>query len=181
MFRPQTKKFIKFSLVLLFTFSASVYPQFQRQNFQILGIAVEGNNTADASTIIANSGLKIGDEIEIPGDQTLNAIKRLWSLGLFKPNIEIVIDKKIETGVFLLIKVEEYPRMETYVIVGNDEIDESDLDKEINLRHMMKPLTYDELIEMVKKAGFESVQPFWQNYNFIGIIAIKKEQGKFSV
>ena len=55
------------------------------------------------------------------------------------------------------------------------------LDKEINLRHMMKPLTYDELIEMVKKAGFESIQPFWQNYNFIGIIAIKKEQGKFSV
>ena len=55
------------------------------------------------------------------------------------------------------------------------------LDKEINLRHMMKPLTYDELIEMVKKAGFESIQPFWQNFNFIGIIAIKKEQGKFSV
>ena len=55
------------------------------------------------------------------------------------------------------------------------------LDKEINLRHMMKPLTYDELIEMVKNAGFESIQPFWQNYNFIGIIAIKKEQGKFSV
>ncbi len=55
------------------------------------------------------------------------------------------------------------------------------LDKEINLRHMMKPLTYDELIEMVKKAGFESVQPFWQNFNFVGIIAIKKEQGKFSV
>ena len=45
----------------------------------------------------------------------------------------------------------------------------------------MKPLTYDELIEMVKKAGFESIQPFWQNFNFIGIIAIKKEQGKFSV
>ena len=55
------------------------------------------------------------------------------------------------------------------------------LDKEINLRHMMKPLTYSELLEMVEKAGFESVQPFWQNFNFIGIIAIKKEQGKFSV
>ena len=55
------------------------------------------------------------------------------------------------------------------------------LDKEVNLRHMMKPLTYQELIEMVQQAGFESVQPFWQNYNFVGIIAIKKSQGKFSV
>ena len=55
------------------------------------------------------------------------------------------------------------------------------LDKEVNLRHMMKPLTYSELIEMVQNAGFESVQPFWQNFNFVGIIAIKKSQGKFSV
>ena len=55
------------------------------------------------------------------------------------------------------------------------------LDKEVNLRHMMKPLTYSELIEMVEKAGFESVQPVWQNFNFVGIIAIKKSQGKFSV
>ena len=79
MFKPQTKNFIKFSIILIFTFCSSVYPQFQRQNYQILGISVEGNKTADASTIIANSGLKVGDEIEIPGDQTLNAIKRLWS------------------------------------------------------------------------------------------------------
>ena len=55
------------------------------------------------------------------------------------------------------------------------------LDKEVNLRHMMKPLTYSELIEMVQNAGFESVQPFWQNFNFVGVIAIKKSQGKFSV
>jgi len=55
------------------------------------------------------------------------------------------------------------------------------LDKEVNLRHMMKPLTYEELIEMVQQAGFESVQPFWQNFNFVGIIAIKKSQGKHSV
>ena len=55
------------------------------------------------------------------------------------------------------------------------------LDKEVNLRHMMKPLTYSELLEMVEKAGFESVQPFWQNFNFVGVIAIKKSQGKFSV
>ena len=55
------------------------------------------------------------------------------------------------------------------------------LDKEVNLRHMMKPLTYEELIDMIQQAGFESVQPFWQNFNFVGIIAIKKSQGKFSV
>ncbi|MDP3684602.1 MAG: hypothetical protein Q8S01_11800, partial [Ignavibacteria bacterium] len=53
------------------------------KTFKILGISVEGNTSADARTIVANSGLKIGDEIQIPGDQTIGAIKQLWSLNIF--------------------------------------------------------------------------------------------------
>jgi len=103
----------------------------QKENYKILGISVEGNKTADANTIIANSGLKVGDEIEIPGDQTLTAIKRLWKLGLFTSDLEIVIDKKINNGVFLIIKVDEYPRIEKYVFEGNDYLDDDDLDKAV--------------------------------------------------
>lgn len=55
------------------------------------------------------------------------------------------------------------------------------LDKEQNLRHLMKPLTYEEIIEMCRTAGFEIVQPFWQNFNFIGVICIKQAEGKFSI
>ena len=54
------------------------------------------------------------------------------------------------------------------------------LDKEQTLRHMMKPLTIDELVEMCRTAGFEIVQPFWQNFNFIGMLCIKEAEGKFS-
>ncbi|MBN1300877.1 MAG: outer membrane protein assembly factor BamA [Melioribacteraceae bacterium] len=97
-----------------------------------MGISVLGNKTADASTIIANSGLKVGGEIEIPGDQTLNAIKRLWALGIFKPNIEIVVEKKIDNGVFLQINLEEFPRIEKCIIIGNDEIDEDEIQKKIS-------------------------------------------------
>lgn len=46
------------------------------------------------------------------------------------------------------------------------------LDKEVQLRHMMKPNTKNELIKMCTDAGFET-QTFWQNYNFIGVIALK--------
>jgi len=49
-----------------------------QQTYKILGISVEGNKSADAATIIANSGLKAGNEIQIPGDHTLNAIRQLW-------------------------------------------------------------------------------------------------------
>jgi len=47
------------------------------------------------------------------------------------------------------------------------------LDKEVQLRHMMKPNTKTELYKMCEEAGFET-HTFWQNYNFIGLIALKK-------
>jgi len=50
--------------------------------------------------------------------------------------------------------------------------DKEILDKEIQLRHMMKPNIKVELYDMLKKAGFE-VHTFWQNFNFIGAIALK--------
>jgi len=50
--------------------------------------------------------------------------------------------------------------------------DKEILDKEVQLRHMMKPNTKTELYKMCTDAGFE-VHTFWQNFNFIGIIALK--------
>lgn len=96
-----------------------------------MGISVEGNTTADANTIIANSGLREGKEIEIPGDATNTAIKQLWKLGIFE-DVQIIIDKKLNDGVFLLIKVKELQRMEKAIIRGNDELDEDDISKEIS-------------------------------------------------
>jgi len=51
--------------------------------------------------------------------------------------------------------------------------DKEILDKEVQLRHMMKPNTKTELYEMFTSAGFE-VHNFWQNFNFMGAIALKK-------
>jgi tRNA (cmo5U34)-methyltransferase len=51
--------------------------------------------------------------------------------------------------------------------------DKEILDKEVQLRHMMKPNTKTELYNMFTNAGFE-VHNFWQNFNFIGAIALKK-------
>lgn len=47
------------------------------------------------------------------------------------------------------------------------------MDKERTLRHMMKPNTRSELIDMATNAGFEHVDSFWQNHAFTGFIAIK--------
>jgi len=133
--------------------STNVFSQLQKKNYKILGITVEGNTTADVSTIIANSGLKVGDEIEIPGDQTLNAIRRLWKLGLFTSDIQIEIEKKVGDGVFLVIKVNEYPRIEKYIFRGNDELDDEDLDKVVTFvsGQILKPQTIYKTVRDMKK------------------------------
>jgi outer membrane protein insertion porin family len=110
--------------------SISSFPQGTQKSYKILGISVEGNKSTDATTIIANSGLKVGSEIQVPGDQTLNAIRQLWTLNIFS-DIQIIIDREVTEGVFLLIKVQEYPRLERVVIEGNDEIDTDDIEQKI--------------------------------------------------
>jgi len=131
MLQTSPKKSLRY-FFLFFLFPLLMYAQTTRTSLKILGISVQGNKSADASTIIASSGLKVGDEIQIPGDQTMNAIKQLWSLNIFS-NVEILIDKQIADGVFLVIKVKEYSRFEKLVLIGNDEESTSDIEAKISL------------------------------------------------
>lgn len=124
--------FIKvFLLITFLIISNTSLAQLNQKNYKILGISVEGNSSTDATTIIANTGLSVGDEIQVPGDETVSAIKRLWSLGIFKPNIEIAVDKKVQNGIFLVIRVEEFPRIDKYYVEGNDDIGDDDINLKI--------------------------------------------------
>lgn len=86
---------IKFYILLTLFFIPFSFLLPQTQNSStILGLSVEGNKSAEASTIIANSGLKIGDEVTIPGDKTINAIKQLWALNIFS-DVQIVEERRV--------------------------------------------------------------------------------------
>jgi len=123
--------FLLLITTFLFTLNSMGISQ-KASTYKILGISVEGNVSADASVIIASSGLKIGDEIQVPGDATINAIKRILALNIFS-DVQLLKERQIGDGIFIQIKVEEYPRIEDFVFVGNDEISEKDLKKEVTL------------------------------------------------
>jgi outer membrane protein insertion porin family len=125
----------------------------QIQQYKILGISVEGNKSAETSAIIANSGLKLGDEITVPGEQTRTAITRLWALRIFS-DIEIDIESTVGDGIYLLIKVKEHPRLDKTEITGEDEISEDDLLKKINLLkgQIITPQEINRIVKTIKKA-----------------------------
>ena len=52
------------------------------KSYEIAGIRVEGINHVDDYIIIANSGLSIGERVEVPGAILTTATKRLRRQGL---------------------------------------------------------------------------------------------------
>lgn len=162
---------LKYLLIISFIFFNINLIGQQRDTYKVLGISVEGNKSSDVSTIIVVSGLKVGDEIQVPGDKTITAIKNLWALNIFS-DVQIVIDKQVNEGVFLIIKVKEYPRLEKVVIEGNDEIGESDIEKKITFLRgaILKPQEVAKLIQRInslyeEKGYFNTViTPVYYNY-----------------
>jgi outer membrane protein insertion porin family len=170
MFLHTLKNCIKYSFIILFAFS-NIYSQAQKVSYKVLGISVTGSKSADAQTIIANSGLKIGDEISIPGDQTNLAIKRLWNLGIFE-DAQILIEKRVDDGAFIQIAVKEYSRLEKIEIVGYDEVSESKINKLITIvrGQNLKPQEINrqviKILELYEEEGFLSAKATPEYYTF---------------
>jgi len=174
-------KHIKIYLItLLLIFSCLSFSQTITRSYKILGISVIGNKSADAAIIIANSGLKIGDEIQIPGDKTLNAIKQLWALNIFS-DVQIINDKQIADGIFLVIKVDEYPRLEKIIFEGNDEIDTDDLEKKVNFirGQILKPQEIAKLkqriIQSYEEEGYLNAVVDSKHYEFYTADTLESE------
>ncbi len=171
---------ISFLMLLLVAFTSVSLAQTATKSYKILGISVTGNKSADASIIIANSGLKVGDEIQVPGDKTLNAIKQLWSLNIFS-DVQIISEKQIADGIFLLIKVEEYPRFEKIIFEGNDEIDTDDLEKKVNLirGQILKPQEIAKLkqriLQMYEEKGYLNVDITSKYFEYYTADTLKDE------
>jgi len=123
--------------------------------YKILGISVE-NTTAGSSTepnaVIANSGLKVGDEIAVPGDQVHQAILRLWALKIFS-DVQILIENKLENAAYLLIKVREYPRFDNLEIRGADDVSEDDIRKKVSFTkgQILTPEDINKAVKKVKR------------------------------
>jgi outer membrane protein insertion porin family len=129
------KSALSFCVTLLLCFAgfspaAAQKSQTPQEIYKILGLSVEGNVLADPSAVIANSGLKAGDEVLIPGDQFAQAVRKLWGLRIFD-DVQVNIDRKVGNGLYIVIKVKELPRYERTEIKGNDELKESDIEKKI--------------------------------------------------
>lgn len=96
------------------------------KTFTISGFEVEGAESVTPNSVILHTGLAIGDDITIPSQDIPDAIHRLWDQNVFN-DVEISADKVIDDKIFLLIKVQERPRLFTYSFRGITKSQSEDL------------------------------------------------------
>ena len=80
------------------------------KSYEIAGIKVEGIDHVDDYVIVANSGLTVGERVNLPGDAITMATKRLWRQGLYS-KVQITADKIAGDKVWLTIHLMQQPRM----------------------------------------------------------------------
>lgn len=126
----------------------------QQNKIRITSIDVIGTTTAAPDVIIASSGLMAGGSYGI--EELGDAIRQIWSLGLFS-DVKLISDRETPDGIFLIIAVEEYPRLSKVVLEGNKKIKEDDIEEAIDMYpgQPLTPFLVYEAERLIKKLYYE--------------------------
>ena len=140
-------------LIVCVVMAAGAMAQQPAQRYPIIaGISVEGlTEGADMATVIAYSGLRIGQEAR--PDDLVMAVRNLWNRRTFK-DVRIERERETALGVFLVIRVTSMPRLRKMIISGNDELSSDEVTKAADRRQGDIISPYDEYLvrQAIKKA-----------------------------
>ncbi len=162
---------IVFSVLMLCLFldAPNAFAQSADQEYTILGLSVEGNVSGNAETIISQSLLHKGDKFVIPSDAFRRAIDRLWQQNIYSDvHIDIAkISPQTDgtTGVFIAIKVKEFPRVDSVIIEGNKHLSTTDIQKAYSFykNEFLRPWEVQGAKQKIKAAYIK------EGYNFVDI------------
>lgn len=102
------------------------------KKYEIAGITVEGTKFVDRTVLAMFSGLKVGDEITVPGDDIATAIRKIWDQGMFE-DVAINATNIVADKIFLQIVVQERPRVSKFSFNGIKKSEADDIRNKINL------------------------------------------------
>ncbi|MDN5200956.1 POTRA domain-containing protein [Fulvivirgaceae bacterium BMA10] len=100
--------------------------------YKIGGIKVKGTSQLDHNALISLSGLRVGDNVKIPGDAITGAIKKLWNQGIMD-DVSIHIEKIESNKVYLILQVKERPRLTRITFDGISKSHQDQLRSDVGL------------------------------------------------
>ena len=103
------------------------------KKYKIADIKVSGIKNYDDFVLIGFSGLSVGDEVTIPGDEITTAVKRFWRHGLFS-DVKILASKIEGDQVWLEIQLKQRPRISEVNYYGVKKGEREDLEMKLGLK-----------------------------------------------
>ncbi len=91
------------------------------EDYIVGGVTVSGVRFLDTNALIGISGLRVGQEVTIPGDAITTAVQKLWQQGLFS-DVRISIQRVVADTVYLDIKLQERPRISSVKLNRTEKI-----------------------------------------------------------
>ena len=131
--------------------------------YEIGGITVSGAKHLNNSALITISGLVVGEEIKIPGDNISSAISKLWKQGLFS-DVDISIEKIVENLVFLNIALTEHSRLSKFKFKGK--ISKSDI---TTLKEDLKLMRGKVLTQNLINNSINTIRSFYIDKGFYNV------------
>ncbi|MBD5204485.1 MAG: outer membrane protein assembly factor BamA [Bacteroidales bacterium] len=102
------------------------------RTYEIAGIEVKGVPNIEDYVIIGYSGLSVGDQVQIPGDDITNAVKRFWRQGLYS-KVQIKVAKIAGDKAWLEIDLRQQPRMSELRFEGVKNGERKDLNERLGM------------------------------------------------
>ncbi|MBE6272130.1 MAG: outer membrane protein assembly factor BamA [Prevotella ruminicola] len=99
---------------------------------EIGGIAVEGVEGYEDYVLAGLSGLTVGQEIEVPGSQITEAVKRYWRNGLFS-KVQITADSIVGNKIYLCIHLGMRPRIKNINYNGIKKAEREDMEAKLGM------------------------------------------------
>ncbi len=117
------------------------------KEYEIGGVTVSGIKYLDHNVLVHISGLKVGNKINVPGDDITQAINKLWKHGLFG-DVKIYATKIQGDKIFLDIYLKERPRLSKFSFNGVSRAETEDQRDEVKL--MRGSQVTDDLLNITK-------------------------------
>lgn len=132
------------------------------ENLEILGLSVEGvTDEYTRSFVLQSSRLAVGQRVTIPGDPAFgDAIRAIYRLGTYE-DVQIVEERRVGKGVFLVIRVQRTPSLRDYTFTGIGKGAQKDLRKEVPLytRAAVRPNSIARATQVIEEFYAEKGRP----------------------
>ncbi len=103
------------------------------KSYELGGITVKGLKKFEDETVKVFTGLKVGQQVKLPGDKLTSAIKKLYETKQFS-NVEVYISKIDGNTAYLEFDVQELPQLNNVTIQGVKKSKAKDLQTDAELK-----------------------------------------------